>query len=180
MKKHTINFFCLSFLLAAFTLVSCKKDPTNRGQVSEGITAGLTYEKHSGDSVNATDVIPFKGILVSQDGLKSVTVQLAEVLTINSFGNPVSIGNRFPIGQVDFKNKMDNSLLDGLINVKYTGEKNFETGFKNRYSEYIVSGSIDLSKFKLVKGKRYRLSVDFISDFNMSTRESPFIFVVKK
>ena len=79
-----------------------------------------------------------------------------------------------------FKNKSDNQLLGGLLDVKYIGEKNFTTGYKNRYSEYEVSGSIDLSKYKLLKGKRYNLSVNFISSFNMSTRESPFMFVLKK
>lgn len=180
MKKHKIKFLCLSFLLASFTMMSCTKDPTNRGQVSEGIPAGLTYEKFEGDSVSANDIVPFKGILESQDGLKSVTAQLTEVLSIDSYGNPKSLGNRFLIGDVDFKNKSDNQLFDGLVTVKYTGEKNFPTGYKNRYSEYEVNGSIDLSKFKLLKGKRYILSVDFISDFNMSTRESPFMFVVRK
>ena len=180
MKKYKIQFLTISFLFASIAMVSCTKEPTNRGQVSEGIPAGLTYEKYTGDSLSPNSIVPFKAILQSQDGLKSVTVQLTEVLSIDSYGNPVSIGNRFLIGESPFKDKADNQLLGGIINVKYTGEKNFPTGYKNRYSEYEVTGNIDLSKYKLLKGKRYRLSINFISNFNMSTRESPFLFVMKK
>ena len=179
MNKKNIKYLSFLPLLLLLVLASCKKEDSNRGQMKEGISAGLTYVKPEVEAVDRLGTLNFSGELVSMDDIATVDAYLVEVLRIDSYGNPTSTGNKFYIGSNTFTNRKDNSILDGTTGVAYLGEKNFDSGYKNKHSAYTVKGSVDLSKHKLIKGKRYLLSLNFITVANMPCLESPMLFIAQ-
>lgn len=170
----------LAIFLMAIILFSCKKQENNIGKLAEGKQPGITYVPLATTLIDSKSKITFTADLVSMDGIKEVNGYFIEVLAINSFGNPSSEGNKFFIGTNKFNNKETNTIFDGAVTVKYEGQDRFKTGNKNEHSKYTLNGTLDLSKYKLVPGKRYRLSINFISFGNQNTLESPFLFLLAK
>ena len=174
-----INKYLAIFLMAVI-LFSCKKQENNIGKLKEGKQPGINYVPLAATPIDPKSKITFTANLVSMDGIKEVTGYFIEVLAINSFGNPSSEGNKFLIGIDKINDKQTNTIFNGAVTVKYDGQKNFETGNKNEYGKYTVTGTLDLSKYRLVPGKRYRLSINFVSFGNQNTLESPLLFVLTK
>ncbi len=179
MNKKSIKYLAFLPMLLLFVLTSCKKEDSNRGQMKEGISAGLTYVKPEVEGINRLGTLNFTGELVSMDDIENVDAYLVEVLRVDSYGNPTSTGNKFYIGSNSFSNKKNNSILDGTTEVVYLGEKNFKSGYKNKHSAYTVTGSVDLSKHRLIEGKRYLLSLNFVTVAKMPCLESPMLFVAQ-
>lgn len=173
--KQKLLLLCLISLLG---LSACKKQVNNRSMVKEGISAGVSYTPLVDNKVDIKGKINFVAKVVSMDDLKEVSANLVEVLSVNSFGNPSSEGNKFFIGADNVLNKQTNSLMEGTVEMIYKGQENFASGNQNEHAVYELKGTIDLSKHKLVKGKRYRLSFNFVTVSNMSSLESPFLFIV--
>ncbi|KQB99435.1 hypothetical protein [Pedobacter sp. Hv1] len=168
-----------TMLLLVLVLGACKKDGHNVAKAKYGKQPGINYEPLANTTVGIKDKITFKANLVSMDDIKEVSGYLIEVLTINSFGNPASEGNKFFIGTNKINDKQNNTVFDGAVNIVYNGQDNFKTGNMNEHAKYTVTGTIDLSKYRLVVGKRYRLSLNFVTFPNMNTLESPLMFVVQ-
>lgn len=174
-----LNKYIAIFILATI-LFSCKKQENNIGKLKEGKQPGINYVPLVATAIDPKSKITFTANLVSMDGIKEVNGYFIEVLRIDSFGNPSSEGNKFFIGTNKINDKETNTIFDGAVTVKYEGQDKFKTGNNNEYSKYTLNGTLDLAKYKLVPGKRYRLSINFISLGNQNTLESPFLFVLTK
>jgi len=179
MKNKLFNKY-FAILIMATALISCKEEGHNVAKLKEGKQPGITYAPLTSATVDSKDKISFSGNLVSMDGIKEVSAYFIEVLALNSYGNPSSEGNKFFIGADKINDKQNNTIFNGDVTVTYNGQDKFKTGNNNPHAKYTLNGKLDLSKYKLVPGKRYRLSINFITYGNMPTLESPLMFVVNK